>query len=135
VLYNGAMARGSSHQSNTQDKKLKQKEEKFASLDSLIKGYQFKQSKGYITQEFQDFGYRLAVELDDLEHKALYIRMAKVEDRGILERALSFVSDADTAKSKARLFMWKVSQLKKELDEKKKSQQSQELEEEQQELF
>lgn len=124
-----------SQQSGDRGKKSQQKkvkEPKFASLDSLIQGYKFKQSKGYITQEFQDFGYRLALELDDLEHKALYIKMAKIEDRGLLERALSFVSDADTAKSKPRLFMWKVGQLKKELGEKK---QRQEPEEEQPELF
>lgn len=104
------------------------KKKKFTSLDSLIQNYQVKESKGYITHEFQDFGYRLAVELNDLSHKALYIKMAKEVDRGILERALSFISDADNAKSKARLFMWKVNQLKKEKAEK-------EPEEEQPSLF
>lgn len=91
----------------------------FSQLDDLLKGYSFKQGKGYITQEFQDFGYRLAVELGDLQHKSLYIKMAKEEDRGILEAALSFVSDAEQAKSKAKLFMWKVAQLRKELKSKK----------------
>jgi len=32
----------------------------------------------------------------------------------LLERALGFVKDAHNAKSKARLFMWKVKQLKKD---------------------
>ena len=36
--------------------------------------------------------------------------MAKDIDRGILDQALSFVADSQ-AKSKARLFMWKVKQL------------------------
>lgn len=108
------------------------KKKKFTSIDSLLQNYQVKESKGYITQEFQDFGYRLAVELDDLEHKSLYIKMAKSVSRGILERALSFVSDADSAKSKARLFMWKVSELKKEQAEK---QSKDEPEEEQPQLF
>ncbi len=88
--------------------------EEAASLEQIFSGYQIKEDKGYITQEFQDFGYRLALELNDLKHKSLYIKMAKDEDRGILERALSFVSDANNAKSKARLFMWKVKELKKE---------------------
>lgn len=70
------------------------------------------QKNNYISQEFQDFGYQLAVKLNDLVHKSLYIKMAKQVDRSILEQALSFVSDADSAKSKARLFMWKVQQLK-----------------------
>jgi len=41
------------------------------------------------------------------------MRLAKRENRGILEQALSFVSDAN-AKNKARLFMWKVKQIKEE---------------------
>lgn len=92
----------------------------FAPLQSLFAGFELEDKGGYITQEFQDFGYRLAIELEDLDHKSLYIRLAKKEDRGILERALSFVSDAASARSKARLFMWKVQQLKKEKTERKK---------------
>lgn len=85
----------------------------FSTLGDLFSGFQLEDKGGYISQEFQDFGYRLAVELDDMAHKSLYIKMAKKENRVLLEQALSFVSDASTAKSKARLFMWKVAQLKK----------------------
>lgn len=91
----------------------KKKKTGFASAQSLFAGYQLEDKGGYITREFQDYGYRLAVELDDLAHKALYIRMAKNDDRGILERARSFVMDAN-AQSKAKLFMWKVKELKEE---------------------
>lgn len=83
-------------------------------LGDLFANYQLEDKGGYITQEFQDFGYRLAVELNDLKHKSLYIKMAKDVDRVLLERALGFVKDAAQAKSKARLFMWKVKQLKEE---------------------
>lgn len=86
---------------------------------SLFDAYKLEDKGGYITQEFQDFAYRMAVELDDMAHKSLYMRLAKKEDRGMLERALSFVSDADNAKSKGKLFMWKLQQLKKEKDTKK----------------
>ena len=93
------------------DKKVTQP---FQGIGGLFQDYQIEDKGGYITQEFQDFGYRLAIELNDLKHKSLYIKMAKEVDRSILERALSFVADADSAKSKARLFMWKVKQLKQE---------------------
>jgi hypothetical protein len=83
-------------------------------LGDLFANYQLDDKGGHITQEFQDFGYRLAVELNDLKHKSLYIKMAKEIDRVLLERALGFVKDAASAKSKARLFMWKVKQLKEE---------------------
>jgi hypothetical protein len=65
----------------------------------------------YISREFQSYGIYLSEELDDYKHKALYIRLAKTVPRAILERALSFVKDAN-ANSRARLFMWKMAKLK-----------------------
>jgi len=73
----------------------------------------------YISQEFQKYGYDLAVELGDLEHKALYIKLAKETPRKILEQARNFVKDAGRVKSRARLFMWKLTELKKEWKKKK----------------
>jgi hypothetical protein len=86
----------------------------FVKIGSLFDNYQVEDKGGYITQEFQDYGYRLAVGLNDLKHKSLYIKMAKTHKRAILDRALSFVQDANSARSKAKLFMWKVKQLKNE---------------------
>ena len=68
----------------------------------------------YISREFQKYGYDLAVELNDLGHKALYIKMAKEVPRPLLEKARYFVKDAK-ARSKPKLFMWKVRELKKEI--------------------
>lgn len=65
----------------------------------------------YISREFQAFGIYLAETLGDYKHKALYIRLAKTVPRAVLEKALSFVKDSN-AKSKARLFMWKMGKLK-----------------------
>lgn len=95
------------------------KQPAFQSIASLLDGFELEDKGGYISQEFQDFGYRLAVQLDDLKHKALYMRLAKRENRVLLERALSFVADAQSARSKAKLFMWKLKQLK---DEREKTQ-------------
>jgi len=66
----------------------------------------------YISREFQSYGIYLAEELDDYKHKALYIRLAKTVPRAILEKSLSFVKDAN-ANSRARLFMWKMKELRK----------------------
>jgi len=85
----------------------------FTKIASVLANFGLQDKGGYITQEFQDYGYRLAVVLDDLPHKSLYIKMAKTNDRTLLQEALAFVSDAQHAKSKARLFMWKVRELKK----------------------
>lgn len=67
----------------------------------------------YVSREFQKYGYDLAVELGDLKHKALYIRLAKTIPRPILEKARYFIKDSK-ANSKPRLFMWKLGQLRKE---------------------
>lgn len=98
----------------TQSKSARPKKVAFTSMQNLFQDYQLDDKGGYITKEFQDFGYRLALELNDMKHKSLYMRLAKKENRAILERALSFVADAATAKSKAKLFMWKLQQLRKE---------------------
>jgi len=65
----------------------------------------------YISREFQSYGIYLAEQLNDYNHKSLYIRLAKTVPRAILEKALSFVKDSN-AKSKARLFMWKMKKLR-----------------------
>lgn len=78
-----------------------------------------KEKDKFISREFQQYGYDLAVELNDMKRKALYIKMAKRENRGLLEAARSFIKDATTARNKAALFMWKLNQLKKESKSKK----------------
>lgn len=67
----------------------------------------------YISREFQAYGIYLAENLGDYKHKSLYIRLAKTVPRAILEKALSFVKDSN-AKSRGRLFMWKMKQLREE---------------------
>ena len=81
-------------------------------MGTLFDEYQLEDRGGYITREFQDFGYQLAVDLDDMDHKSLYIKLAKTTPRVWLEQAKSFVHDAHTARSKGRLFMWKLKQIK-----------------------
>jgi hypothetical protein len=71
-------------------------------------------SEKYISQEFQDFGLRLAHMLGDTQHKALYIKLAKKEERSLLEQAASFASDYQNARNKGRIFMWKLKELKAE---------------------
>lgn len=82
-------------------------------MADILAKYEPSDRAKYISQEFQDYGYRLAVDLNDMAHKSLYIRMAKTVPREILEAARSFCVDAEHAKSKGRLFMWKVGELKK----------------------
>lgn len=64
----------------------------------------------YISREFQKYGYYLAEELSDTRHVSLYIKLAKEHPRPVLEKALSFVKDS-RARSKGRLFMWKLKEL------------------------
>lgn len=87
-----------------------------------LKGILFKfdpKADRYISREFQKYGYDLAEELGDLEHKSLYMRFAKTTPRHLLEQARYFVKDAGDVKSSARLFMWKLKQLRDEWKAKK----------------
>lgn len=82
-------------------------------VGDIIKKYKLDDTDKYVSREFQKYAYDLAVELGDLEHKSLYMKLAKETPRAFLEDARSFVKDAMNAKSKGRLFMWKLSEIKK----------------------
>lgn len=82
----------------------------FQDVNDLLSRYQQLETNKHIAHEFQSFGCHIAAALDDKAHTSLYIRLAKRLPRQLLERALSFVSDAN-ADSKAKLFMWKLKQL------------------------
>lgn len=65
-----------------------------------------------LSKEFQFYGCELCEALEDTKHYSLYIKLAKDYPRGMLQQALSFVLDYPKAKSKPKLFMWKLKQLK-----------------------
>ncbi len=73
----------------------------------------------YVSKEFQDYGYRLALKLGELKSVSLYIKLAKEKPRAWLEQAYSFAIDYPNAKSKGKLFMWKLNELEKEHKAKK----------------
>lgn len=83
----------------------------FTKIGNLLPGILSDKDK-YISREFQKYGYDLAEELGDLKNKSLYIKLAKTTPRGLLEKARSFVADAYNVKSRGKLFMWKLKQLK-----------------------
>ncbi|OGM55898.1 hypothetical protein A3E46_01650 [Candidatus Woesebacteria bacterium RIFCSPHIGHO2_12_FULL_46_16] len=88
-------------------------------VSDILKKFDSDEDK-YISYEFQKYGYELANELGDLKNKSLYIKLAKITSRGLLEAARNFVKDAYNVKSRPKLFMWKLSELKKESKAKKK---------------
>lgn len=71
----------------------------------------FSENNRYVNEEFQDFGLRLAMKLNDKIHKALYIKLAKEVPRGYLEAAASFADDYPGANSKGKIFMWKLKEV------------------------
>ena len=79
--------------------------------DALKKVAATKRPKN-ISTEFQSYGVYLADELGDPKHYSLYIKLAKTLPRNILDEALSYVKDYPSARSKPRLFMWKIKNLR-----------------------
>jgi len=84
--------------------------------DILVKGFsnQLLDRKKYVTKEFQDYGYRLALKLGDLKRVSMYIKIAKEKPRVTVEQAFSFSVDYPNAKNKGKLFLWKLKQLEEE---------------------
>jgi hypothetical protein len=79
-------------------------------IKSVLKRFDPVKDK-YVSREFQSFALKLANDLDDYKHRAIYMRLAKTVHRSILERALSFAIDSN-AKNKGALFMWKLKELR-----------------------
>lgn len=85
----------------------------FKSLRDVLSSFDPDEDR-FISREFQKYGYDLAEELGDLKNKSLYIKLAKEEKRSLLEEARNFVKDAKSVKSPAKLFMWKLTRLRRE---------------------
>ncbi len=64
--------------------------------------------------EFQAYGNRLSEELRDPKHRSLYIKLAKTENRSLLEQAREFVVGQENISTPGKLFMWKLKELRKE---------------------
>lgn len=90
----------------------------FSTIADVLKGFKGDQDK-YISREFQKYGYDLACELGDSKNVSLYIKLAKDTPRGLMEKARNFVKDAYKVRSRSRLFMWKLKQLRDEAENKK----------------
>jgi hypothetical protein len=93
--------------------------EEMKQLKTILGDIDIKEKGKYVTKEYQDYGLRLAHELGDERRKSLYIKLAKEVSREVLEEARAFVKDQSVGqvKSRARLFMWKLSELRRERKE------------------
>lgn len=81
------------------------------SIAKAIAEVKFKDRPKNLSQEFQVYGVYLAESLGDTKHYSLYIKLAKTMDRALLEDALSFCKEYRAARSKGRVFMWRLKQL------------------------
>lgn len=94
------------------------------SIKKLLKQYQLSTSGKYISEEFQDYAYRLAMDLSGPEDRStisMCMRLVKTKPRAILEQAQSYIKDAN-ARNKIALFLWKIKELEnqKALNQKSK---------------
>lgn len=86
------------------------------SIAKAIAETKFKDRPKNISHEFQMYGVFLAETLNDTKHYGLYIKLAKQLPREILEEALNFTKGYYGAKSKAKIFMWKLTELRKDIN-------------------
>jgi hypothetical protein len=90
-------------------------------LFDILHNKKIKTDGKYISQEFQDFAYRMAMAItgpSDRKTISMCMRLAKKHPRSRLERALQFVKDAN-ARNKVALFLWKIKEFEKQETNKK----------------
>jgi hypothetical protein len=76
--------------------------------------------KKNITKPYQFFGLWIAQNLGEFEHLPLYIKLAKYQDRAMLENAVSYIKDYPDPKSRHKLFMWYLKGKLKKVPKKEK---------------
>ncbi len=62
--------------------------------------------------EFQHYGVFVADELGDTKHYSLYIKLCKEVDRNLINQALNYAKGYTSARSKPKVFMWKLAELR-----------------------
>lgn len=82
------------------------------SIGKAIAEIKHKDRPKNISKEFQMYGVYLAESLADTKHYSLYIKLAKELPRALLEEALNFTKGYYHAKNKAKVFMWRLKQLR-----------------------
>lgn len=82
------------------------------SVGKILKNFNPTKDK-YISRDFQAYGLWLAEEMNDYKNRGMWIRLAKANNRAVLEKALSFVKDS-SVDNKIALFLWKMKQIKNE---------------------
>ena len=83
------------------------------SIAQALADIQTKDSGKYLKHEWQLYGFRLANWLGDTDRMSMYMRLAKIEDRNMLQNAWDFVKESKP-RSRSKLFMWKLGELRKE---------------------
>jgi hypothetical protein len=82
------------------------------SIGQILIGFNPTKDK-YISRDFQSYGIYLAEQFNDYKNRGMWIRLAKMNHRSVLEKAYSFVIDSN-ADNKIALFLWKLKQIKNE---------------------
>lgn len=65
--------------------------------------------------EFQAYAYKLAHDLNDLDHLKIYLVLAKKVERPLMEQAYSYVSDSNT-EDRGKLFLWKLKKIREQIE-------------------
>lgn len=89
------------------------------SIGEVLKQIQQNDSGKYLKHEWQLYAYNLANWLGDEKRMSMYMKLAKNEKREHLQSAWDFVKESN-AKSRPRLFLWKLTQIKKQNSDKEK---------------
>lgn len=82
-------------------------------IGTIIREIKHPERPKNLSTEFQVYGIYLAESLEDTKHYSLYIKLAKEVSRHLLDEALTYTKGYSKPKSKAKIFMWKLAELRK----------------------
>jgi len=81
--------------------------------DDYMKALRERGKTSRIYRKYQLDGLEIAVLLGDERHKALYIKLAKERDTGMLRRLAASIAEQPNVKNKGALFMYLLKEAKK----------------------
>jgi len=89
------------------------------SLAEILATLSEKDTGKYLKHEWQLYAYNLATWLGDMKRISFYMKLAKNENRNLLQKAWDFVKESKP-NSRIGLFHWKFKELKKQQVQKEK---------------
>lgn len=90
-------------------------------ISSILKSQTFENKRKRTHSVYQIYADKLATYFDDKKNFKLYIGLIFNNEWQVLQEAFDFVKDTPKAKNPKALFLWKIKQIKSEIEDRKQA--------------